>query len=84
MSRGCHEEIGRVGRGCYEDATRKLLPWNSSLGAEERGCGDVGVPLPTRRGPGTNFVLSHNFFSKWCVAVCSATMLYLLLNGLIF
>jgi len=32
----CHEEIGRVGRvgrverGCYDDPTRKLLPWNSS------------------------------------------------------
>jgi len=33
MSLTCHEEIGRVGRvgqGCYEDATRKLLTWNIS------------------------------------------------------
>jgi len=37
MSLTCHKEIGRVrrvygvGRGCYEDAASKLLPWNSSF-----------------------------------------------------
>ena len=34
MSLTCHVEIGRVGRvgrGCHEDATRKLFPWNSSF-----------------------------------------------------
>jgi len=31
MSLTCYEEIGRVGRGCYDDATRKLLPWNLSF-----------------------------------------------------
>ena len=31
MSLTCHEEMGRVGQGCYEDVTRKLHPWNLGL-----------------------------------------------------
>ena len=48
MSRGdraCRTCVTRMLRGCYEDATRKLLPWNLRLGGRRSDAVVSGLPL---------------------------------------
>jgi len=46
MSLISHEEIGHArrgsSRGCHEDATRKMVPWNLSLNDDDDDNNDDG------------------------------------------